>query len=194
MGDEVGVFAVDGNEPLGHRDGVQRHLAKEHVVLDCAQQYGTNILVETGTLFGDMVCAAIGSFSQICSIELDQALAARAARRFRKCLQVSIMQGDSAQVLPGVLATIHEPALFWLDGHHCGDIARKDAPDTPVRAELVHILGHGVKDHVILIDDAHCFDGTHDYPTLEELRALVLTTRPDCSVTQESNIIRIHNR
>ena len=40
---------------------------------------------------------------------------------------------------------------------------------TPVSAELEAIMDSPVKGHVILIDDARCFDGTQDYPHLDRL-------------------------
>jgi hypothetical protein len=73
--------------------------------------------------------------------------------------------------MPSVLETIHEPALFWLDGHYSGgDTARGD-DDTPIRRELEHISKHPMRGrHLIVIDDLRCFDGQNGYPSLEGLR------------------------
>jgi hypothetical protein len=56
-----------------------------------------------------------------------------------------------------------------------------------VNAILEHKQGH-----VILIDDARCFDGTHDYPTLNELQKLVALKRPDYMFSVLNDVIRIH--
>jgi hypothetical protein len=46
--------------------------------------------------------------------------------------------------------------------------------------------------HVILIDDAREFVGTNGYPTIKELKKLVLTKRKDWSFIVKYDIIRIH--
>ena len=61
------------------------------------------------------------------------------------------------------------PVLFWLDGHYSGGDTAKGELDTPVSVELDSILESPVKGHVILIDDARCFDATHDCPHLDIL-------------------------
>ena len=49
---------------------------------------------------------------------------------------VTIFQGDSATVLPKLLATIQEPCLFWLDGHYSGGITALGKSITPILDEL----------------------------------------------------------
>ncbi|MDX6611503.1 MAG: hypothetical protein QOD75_689, partial [Blastocatellia bacterium] len=58
--------------------------------------------------------------------------------------------------------------------------------------ELDHILNHPVAGHVILIDDARCFTGYNDYPTVDELRETVAAKKPDWEMSVELDIIRIH--
>jgi hypothetical protein len=62
--------------------------------------------------------------------------------------------------------------------------------DTPVKRELEVILGSPFE-HVILIDDARSF-GSGDYPSLEEVRALVAAMRPDWTTSVATDVIRIH--
>jgi hypothetical protein len=76
-------------------------------------------------------------------------------------------------VLPQIVAGLKKPALFWLDGHYSGDQTARGNLDTPVSQELQAILSAEVQGHVILIDDVRCFDGTHDYPHLDELLAAI---------------------
>jgi len=45
--------------------------------------------------------------------------------------------------------------------------------ETPVSAELQAILASPIAGHVILIDDVRCFDGSHDYPHLDELMTVI---------------------
>jgi hypothetical protein len=45
---------------------------------------------------------------------------------------------------------------------------------------------------VILIDDARCFTGENDYPTLDELKSFVAERKPNHKFSVEHDIIRIH--
>jgi len=169
------------------------HLVKQALVADYAARFGVATLVETGTYMGTMVHAMRRRFQRIVSIELDPYLAERATRRFAASPHVRILRGDSAARLANVLETLTEPALFWLDAHYSGGITSRTALDTPVATEVRRILEHPVADrHVVLIDDARLFDGTHDYPSLDELRALVASKRPELTVEVADDVIRVH--
>jgi hypothetical protein len=163
------------------------------------RQYGLTTFVETGTLFGDTVEALRSVFERVVSIELSEELAAKARERFAGCGNVTILQGDSGQVLPRVLETLTGPALFWLDGHYSGDFQSRSRGlvrtargelQTPVVQELASILADKEPGHVVLIDDARLFDGTNDYPTIDALRA---TIDPGAGqlLTVERDIIRV---
>ena len=168
------------------------HIVKEELIRDYAKTFNTRILIETGTYLGDMVHAMKKSFSRIVSFELDQTLAAQAQQRFAKDNHVEIVQGDSGKLLGDYLATINEPCLFWLDGHYSGGITAKGALETPIKNELTFILSHPVDGHVILIDDARCFTGENDYPTLDELQDFVNEHKQDWQFQVETDVIRIH--
>lgn len=152
--------------------------------------YGPRVLVETGTFRGDMMFVQQFRFDRLYSIELDPILFQKAAGRFRESPHIRILQGDSGRVLPGLIREIGAPCLFWLDGHYSGGETARGVSDTPVVKELEAILSDP-RDHVILIDDARLFTGKDGYPTLEEIRNLVLNRRKDYSVTMEDDIIRI---
>lgn len=168
------------------------HIVKEDLIKDFARTFKTNVLIETGTYLGDMVYAMRKLFSRIVSFELDQALAEQAQKRFAAEDHITIIQGDSGRLLGDYLATLNEPCLFWLDGHYSGGITAKGALDTPIKNELHHILSQPIERHVILIDDARCFNGENDYPTLEELRKFVDERKRDWQFTVEHDVIRIH--
>jgi hypothetical protein len=166
---------------------------KQCIVRDFARRFRLRTLVETGTYLGDMVDAMRHSFDRIVSIELDPALHERARARFAGRGRVKLLQGDSGRVLPEVLRTLREPALFWLDGHYSGGCTARGDKDTPVVAECAAVLAHPVAGHVLLIDDARCFDGSHDYPTVEELRRLV-GGGGDVAFDVAADMIRVHRR
>jgi hypothetical protein len=137
--------------------------------------YDLNILVETGTNEGKTPLALQNSFAEIYTIELHPGLYADAVSLFANTVNVTCVHGDSAQVLPWVLALFDGPALVWLDGHHSGPGTAHGRDSSPIRDELRILFEDGRK-HVILVDDARIFDGgpehllyDHylDYPSLQ---------------------------
>jgi hypothetical protein len=157
-----------------------------------ADRYGLDTLVETGTFRGGTIEALRNRFARIYSIELDDALYDAARARFARNPNVTILHGDSALMLPHVLAGLREPALFWLDGHYSGPgTARAAAHETPITEEIRAVLAHPVARHVVLVDDARVFGTWPDYPTIDEFRRLVAAQRPDVTFTVEDDIIRI---
>jgi len=167
-------------------------VVKQHTVKSYAEKYSLRILVETGTYLGEMVRAMKDAFDEIYSIEIDETLAGRARKKFSRYDHITILHGDSGELLERLLEGIRSPCLFWLDSHYSGGLTGKGARETPVTEELNHILNHPVRNHVILIDDARCFTGENDYPRLEELRDRVLSMRPGWRFEVEHDIIRIH--
>jgi hypothetical protein len=113
-----------------------------------------------------------------------------ALARFAKRQNVTLLEGDSADLMESVVAQLEEPALFWLDGHYSAGITAQGDLDTPAQRELEIILATA-DNHVILVDDARCF-GSGDYPTLDAVQALVGRLRPGWTCVVEDDIIRIH--
>jgi hypothetical protein len=173
-------------------------VVKRRILAAYATAFNPRTFIETGTYLGQTTYAMKDYFQSIYSIELNEHFANKAKHRFRAHSHMQILQGDSGQRLPELLGKISETCLFWLDGHYghySGTaVAAKADLETPVMNEVRAILNHKVKDHVILIDDARCFDGTHDYPTMSELRALIESNRPNYDYSVQNDVIRIHPR
>jgi hypothetical protein len=171
------------------------------VIKDFAQRFSIPTFVETGTYYGNMVKAVKDVFKRIISVELDNALFINAKRLFSPYPHILILHGDSGKVMPNILSVLHEPALFWLDGHWVGPIGPnnqvkkgKEDLETPIMAELTHILNHPIKNHVILIDDARLFTGLRDYPEVNKLKQYVLARNPNLIFENYEDIIRIYPR
>jgi len=167
------------------------HLYKQKLLTSYASRYRLSTLVETGTYLGDMVFSLRKRFKTIISIELSSELCARAQQRLREFPHVSIIEGDSSQVLPDILDGLKVSTLFWLDGHYSAGNTALGERETPVSAEMEAILNHPVPGHVVLIDDARNFDGTHDYPTLSSLRDYVHGAYPKADFSVKDDVIRI---
>ena len=174
------------------RSGPPPPVIKQRVVGQYAQQFNVDTLVETGTYMGEMIRATKDIFREIFSIELGDELYKEAKKKFAKYPYISIIHGDSAKVLPKILKSLKRPCLFWLDAHYSGGITVKGNIETPIAEELRAILSHPVRNHIILIDDARCFNGKNDYPTVEWLKDYILKCRPNWNFEIKNDIIRIH--
>jgi len=171
----------------------EAHRIKEGLVEYYGLDYGIRVFVETGTYYGIMVDAMKDHFERIYSIEIDPLLYRNAVNDFSQYPHITILHGDSGEVLPSILEQIKEPALFWLDAHYSGGNTKRGNLITPIERELHHILGHPVSGHIVLIDDAHEFVGTDDYPTMDSLQQLLLQRWPHYQLSVVDNVIRITN-
>jgi hypothetical protein len=142
------------------------------------------VLVETGTYLGEMVRAHLSTFEEIYSIELDTCLYEAAQKRFKSHKHVHVIQGDSGIELTHLIEqkSSLNNVLFWLDGHFSAGITAKASKDTPIVEELKTILRSSITHYVAVVDDLSSFDGTHDYPTIDELKKILHSFQPDCSV------------
>lgn len=127
------------------------------------------VFVETGTYHGETVAAMKPLYASVISIEIDDTLYRKACERFARDANVKIVHGDCIQQLPGILAALREPAVFWLDGHYSGAGTGKGVVADPILTSLDQIAAHPVKEHVIFIDDARTFDGRDGRPDLSEV-------------------------
>lgn len=145
------------------------HPVKVRNILAVAELYGLKVLVETGTQAGATLAATLDFFDRLYSIEIYEPSVVAARRRFAGTSKITIIQGDSAAELPDLVKTIPEPVLFWLDGHYSGKGTGMGEEETPVVAEIEHILKFRPKGRdAIIIDDARCFDGRSGYPVLDQ--------------------------
>jgi hypothetical protein len=166
------------------------HAIKQQVIASYQQKYRHDILVETGTYMGDMVEAQKRRFRKIYSIELGEDLYNAAAQRFSRHSHITILHGDSGRVLPRVMKEITGPAIFWLDGHYSAGVTAKGEKDCPIYEELDAILAGEDKGHILLIDDARCFNGEGDYPTIAALTNYIHNKSKNYNVEVGDDVIR----
>lgn len=147
---------------------------KRAIIKSYLRRYQLREFIETGTHLGDTLAyVAHDRCVSSHSIELDQYLYEQAKYRFRNWPNIRLYQGDSGEVLPRIVSQLSGPGLFWLDGHYSGGETAKGSVDTPISTELQVIFDTRIRGHVVLIDDVRCFDGTNDYPFLDDLLATV---------------------
>jgi len=167
---------------------------KQGVVIDYIERFSPEVFIETGTYKGKMVYAVMPHVKEVYSIELAQTHFEKAQRRFAGYPNIHILQGQSGEVLPRVLKDVDKPCLFWLDAHWSGGSTARAETQTPIVHEMQCILGHPrATEHVVLIDDARCFTGDSDYPTLEGLESVIRNVCPDWFFEVKDDIIRTHS-
>ncbi|MFI5106169.1 MAG: hypothetical protein ACHP79_14705 [Terriglobales bacterium] len=194
-----GVYKALGHYPdywywkLRGRPIRSPHLLKQRTVRDYAQRYGLRVLVETGTYYGEMVAAMKDRFAEIYSVEFDSALARRAAKKFSRRPHIHILEGDSQKVVPELLRSLQQPALFWLDAGYYG-WAGLQGDKQRLTSELQAILQDSRHRHVVLMDDARGLNGQNGAPTVAELKHRIEAEFPGRRVEVQYDILRITPR
>lgn len=147
----------------------------KRMVIQCyLKDYQLKNFIETGTHQGDTLAhVAYDKSVKAVSIELADDYYGVAAKRFAKYRNILLLHGDSGKLMPQVVSGLQSPALFWLDAHYSGGATAKGDTETPISAELQAVLDSTIPGHVILVDDVRCFDGSNDYPHLDEFMAFI---------------------
>lgn len=166
------------------------HAIKIYWLRRMQRRFAAPVLVETGTYYGTTVAALLHTFDQVYTIELGEMFWQKAQNRFAAYPHVHVLQGNSGEVLPAVLAGITERCIFWLDGHYSGAETARADKDTPILEELAAIRQHSRKDHVILIDDAMLFNSSQLYPGLTSVQLVLQEINPSYHVRVVDNIIQ----
>ena len=166
------------------------HILKQKLINKYRKEFAIKVFIETGTYLGQMVDAMRYRFKKLKSIELSEELYKRAKEKFKSSPHIKLYMGDSAAVLPHIIESLQEPALFWLDGHYSGGITTKGKSTTPILEELAAIATLQCK-FVILIDDARLFTGEDDYPEINSLKSVITNYFPLHKVEIRDDVIRI---
>jgi hypothetical protein len=160
-------------------------------------KYPNKYFIETGTWRGDGVRMALNAgFEKVYSIEVSPIIYADCKNLFASQPAVSILLGDSRDVIPQLMKFIDAPATFWLDGHYTCEPYKQGIPsghgekNSPILEELDGIAQHFIKTHTILIDDIRYLETVHfDYVTLEEIIRKILEINPAYKITFEDGYI-----
>jgi hypothetical protein len=175
----------------GTQAGAAPALVKRALLRSLAAAYRLSTFVETGTSLANTTYALRNDFDRIITIELDPKVCANARRRLSAFKHISVRQGDSASLLPQIVKELTGPALFFLDGHYSGLLTARGEKDTPVLEELGSVMSDSRFEHVIVIDDARCFTGENDYPTLEALQSFVSARAPQLRFFRHTDMITL---
>ncbi len=164
------------------------HIMKQKTVLRFGRQYELRTLIETGTYYGEMVSGLKNDFARIVSIEFDSGLAAAAKRKFKNSPHIEVLQGSSELMVQQTLATLTEPALFWLDAGYFLWAGEHKTTDR-LMTELDSIFRHGIPNHVVLVDDVVSWSGRDGTPEVTELEREIQRKYPERRITVESGLM-----
>lgn len=146
---------------------------------ECQDQFcpeGFTNFVETGTLMGHTTLHASYWFDKVWTIELSEELHAQAQVALRDRRNVTCLQGNSGDLLPGLAASLSGPSFFFLDAHWSGDASTdweasrfagypvstarladtslpEDVRQVPLTTELAAIADLHKAKAIVLIDD-----------------------------------------
>ena len=164
------------------------HIVKLRRIRRFANQIGAKSFIETGTFYGQTTEIASRHFNTVVSIELSPYLAELNARSFKNTKNVTILQGDSRELLLSIVKGVPSPILFWLDGHYSGGITAGETSPCPILEELSAIrqLDQNT-DFCLLIDDRRLFNGNNGYPEIDYLTRFVFDLWPDAEVTVDGD-------
>lgn len=150
----------------------------------------SNTMVETGSYIGDGIAKGLeAGYDKIFSFEIVPENYHVCMERFKGNSAVNCILGDSIKLLPGVLASINERIVFWLDSHFVGET---DGDLYPIMNELKIIKHHSIKNHTILIDDVRLFaDGSDPAMpiSIAQVKDFILTINPDYKFAYEAGFI-----
>ena len=164
---------------------------KRSILLAEALRINASNIVESGTYQGDTAWFFRKKLRSIVSIEVHPQLAALAKNRFKAWRNITIVEGDSGDVLPSICASLQGPTLFWLDGHYSGGITGSGREACPVWRELDAITTTTRNDWSAFIDDARLFGVDPAYPSIQELREYAASRCPRHELVVENDIIKI---
>jgi hypothetical protein len=137
--------------------------AKQALLADYWARYGPfRFVVETGVWQGRGSCMQFaGDASEYVAVEKDRVSAVAAWGQ-----GFDVRVGDSAVLLPGILAARDAPAFFWLDAHLVSEAY--EVNHSPLLAELEAIVAwpHAAGS-VVLVDDVRMM-GRDGWPSLRE--------------------------
>lgn len=148
------------------------HAVKRKILRGIVVKNRIKTFVETGTYKGYMIDAVKNIIPEIYSIEIDNFLANKAAERFKRFKNISIINGDSSKEITEIITKLENPTLFWLDAHFSGGITGKGDEDSPLKRELKLIKEKTPAGSIVAIDDIGDCNGQNGYPSLEEIMCL----------------------
>ena len=163
---------------------------KRQLLVKAIHEFELDTFIETGTSDGEIVRWLSPVCKRVYSIELAEDFYHNAVRRTLDLVNVTLIYGNSGEVLQWLMPYIEKPSFLWLDAHFNG---RGDGSN-PIMDELRHVFYAKIP-HVVFIDDAHLFGVDPVYPSVQQiinfLKEEVMYGLAPYSVNTADNIIKL---
>lgn len=133
------------------------------------QQRRHRVLVESGTYLGGTIQFMLPLAERIISVEIEPRLHEAAKRRFADAANVELHLGDSAELIPQIVAGLDEPPLLWLDGHFTGGVNSEPGLAMEPAPLILERLGSCPPGTTIVVDDIRLFGRDNGFPGVDAL-------------------------
>ena len=99
-------------------------------------EYDLRDVVETGSANGTSTLKLSEIFSHVWAIELDEARFTKTVSRTSHLKNVTVLCGDTREVIPQLRPALRYNMLWWLDAHYCGGDSAGAGDECPLLEEL----------------------------------------------------------
>ncbi len=124
--------------------------------LKLSRKFDINILVETGSYFGDTALWASNYFVKVYTIEKSKKFYSVVKSKVKNKKNILLIFGDSGKELSKIVPEIKDRCIYWLDAHWSLGGTSGRTYQCPLIEELNNINKQG-KHAFIFIDDARLF-------------------------------------
>lgn len=131
-----------------------------------------SILIETGTLFGDLIISINKNFHKCYTIEASRKYYEIAKKNLKHLKNVKILFGKSHIILNKLIKNDHSNITFYLDAHYSEfetflDKSKKTIIEREL--EVIQKKLNILNNFVIIIDDFRCFGNDSGFPNITYL-------------------------
>ena len=160
--DLVGMFRFDLKNPHSY--------TKFRAICALKQKSKSKVFIEAGTYRGVTADRCARVFDRVYTIELNQALAKKAADFLKSRKNVTVIEGNALVVLPQILQLSEvDNAFIYLDGHPCDSTTSAGAVPEAAVEELVALSPYQEKINAIVVDDFRNFGVEKEFPAKSAL-------------------------
>lgn len=118
-----------------------------------------NILVETGTYYGENALKASRYFQQVYTIEAASEIFLKAKDCCKKNTNITVLHGESDKILEDLIRNLGtKKIVFWLDAHYSG--GKTYECSCPLLREIEIINKVCETDAIVIVDDARFVHST----------------------------------